>query len=505
MTAQIDPTRQSKLKERDPSAAERLRSLGMNCAVFGVRGRPDAAQLAARGLHALQHRGQEACGIATYEPGEDTFHLEKRRGLVGEHLGKPEVLDKLPGEHAVGHSRYSTSGGGNIRNTQPLFADLATGGVALAHNGQITNARALRRQLVKHGAIFQSTSDTEVILQLAALAQTDTFLKRFIEALRAVEGSYALVGHVKDFMFGARDPAGIRPLVLGHLDGAPILASETCALELLGAKFVRDVENGEIVVCRGSIDTVESIKPFGDRPSRPCLFEYVYFAKPDSVVNGRPVYETRKRMGQRLAEEQPADADVVVPVPDSGVPAAIGYAQASGLPFEMGIIRNHYVARTFIDPSQDQRRMKVRKKHAPNACVLRGKRVVLVDDSIVRGNTCIEIVKMVKEAGAKEVHFRVASPPVIKPDYYGIDMPTEAELFAHGRTIEQMRAELDVTSLGYLSIDGIYWAVGDCARLAGAPAFSDHCFTGDYPTPTQDADEFEEMKQSKLSNLFDVA
>jgi amidophosphoribosyltransferase len=389
-----------------------------------------------------------------------------------------------------------------LRNIQPIFADLAGGGFAVAHNGNLTNARKLRHDLVRDGAIFQSTMDTEVILHLVARSSRPRFLERLIDALQKIEGGYALVGLTGKKLIGARDPVGLRPLVLGRLGDAFVLASETCALDIIGAEFVREVENGEIVVI--SDKGIESHRFTQARPASPCIFEYVYFARPDSIVQGRSVYEVRRRMGHQLAAETMADADVVVPVPDSGVPAALGFSEQSGIPFQMGIIRNHYVGRTFIQPTQVGRQSAISKKHSPNKAVLEGKRVVLVDDSIVRGNTSKKIVQMVKDAGAKEVHFRSASPPIVNPDFYGIDMAAKSELFAAIHTHEEMVRELKVDSLGFLSVPGLYKAIGEPVRNNMMPQFSDHCFTGEYPTPLVDYESDESDKERQLSLLDDA-
>jgi len=475
------------------------------CGVFGVFGSDDASVLTALGLHGLQHRGQEGCGIVSYD---GRFHHERYLGLVGEHFSGADVPKRLPGASAIGHTRYATSGGTILRNVQPLFADLAHGGFAVAHNGNLTNARALREELVENGAIFQSTSDTECILQLIARSRRAKVVDRFVEALHDIQGAYALVCLTNDMMIGARDPIGIRPLVLGDRAGAPILASETCALDMIGAKFVRSIEPGEVVVAvrgRDGAVKVESHFPFPHRKARPCIFEFVYFARPDSHVDGRSVYEIRKRMGMRLAQETGVAADVIVPVPDSGVPAAMGFAKESGLPYELGIIRNHYVGRTFIQPKQEIRALGVRLKHSANRDVLKGKRVVLVDDSIVRGTTSQKIVRMVREAGAAEVHFRSASPPIKHPDFYGIDMPVETDLMAARMTHEQMVAELNVDSLGFLSVDGLYWAMGEARRDTQNPQFTDHAFTGDYPTPLVDLHSDRADRDFQLSLLADYA
>ena len=463
-------------------------TLREECGVFGILGHPEAATLTALGLHALQHRGQEAAGIVSFDGRQ--FHSERQLGLVGDHFTNPATLARIPGNMAMGHVRYSTTGETILRNVQPLFAELEVGGIAIAHNGNLTNGLTLRRRLISQGAICQSTSDTEVVLHLIARSQRTSSSDRFIDALGAIEGAYAMIAMTRTKLIGARDPNGIRPLVLGEIDGRPIFASETCALDIIGAKFVRDVENGEVVVCEiqpdGSI-TIDSFKPFPARRERVCLFEYVYFARPDSVVAGRNVYSARKRMGINLAREVPIEADVVVPVPDGGTPAAIGFAQQSGIPFELGIIRNHYVGRTFIEPTQSIRAFGVKLKHSANRAEIEGKRVVLVDDSIVRGTTSLKIVQMIRDAGAREVHVRVASPMITHSDYYGIDTPDPEKLLANQyRTIEEMCRFIGADSLGFLSIDGLYDAVGGEPRDARAPQFTDHYFTGDYPTALTD-------------------
>ncbi len=450
--------------------------------VFGIYGHPDAAAITALGLHALQHRGEEAAGVVSFDGAR--FHSERRMGLVGDTFSRKDVIERLPGNAAVGHVRYSTTGETILRNVQPLFAELDVGGLAIAHNGNLTNGLTLRRDLIRKGAICQSTSDTEVVLHLVARSLRSRFLDRFIDALMQLEGAYSFVGLTNKKLIGARDPLGIRPLVLGDLNGCPILASETCALDIIGARFVRDVENGEILIISES--GIESIKPFEQKAMRPCIFEYIYFARPDSVVHGRNVYDVRKAFGAELARESAVDADVIVPVPDSGVPAAIGYAQAAGVPYELGIIRNHYVGRTFIQPSQAIRELGVRMKHSANRAIIDGKRIVLIDDSIVRGTTSVKIVHMMREAGAREVHFRIASPPITHPDYYGIDTPTRENLLAARMNLEEMRQYVGADSLAFLSVDGVYRACGYAGRDAASPQFTDHCFTGDYPTPLTD-------------------
>ena len=463
-------------------------TLREECGVFGILGHPDAATLTALGLHALQHRGQEAAGIVSFDGRQ--FHSERQLGLVGDHFTDPASIQRLPGNMAMGHVRYSTTGETILRNVQPLFAELEVGGIAIAHNGNLTNGLTLRKRLIAQGAICQSTSDTEVVLHLIARSQRASSSDRVVDALGAIEGAYAMVALTRTKLIGARDPNGIRPLVLGDLDGKPIFASETCALDIIGAKFVRDVENGEVIICEiqpdGSI-SVDARKPARQVPERPCLFEYVYFARPDSVVSGRSVYTARKNMGINLAKEAPVKADVVVPVPDGGTPAAIGYAQQSGIPFELGIIRNHYVGRTFIEPTQQIRAFGVKLKHSANRAEIAGKRVVLVDDSIVRGTTSVKIVQMMREAGATEVHIRVASPMIFHSDYYGIDTPDPEKLLANQYAdLEAMCRYIGADSLQFLSIDGLYRAVGGEPRNAQAPQFTDHYFTGDYPTQLTD-------------------
>ena len=475
----------------------------LECGVFGIYETDHAAAVTALGLHALQHRGQEACGIASFDG--QRFHTERHMGYVGDAFAGADLTERLPGGFAIGHTRYSTAGGSFIRNVQPMFADLETGGVALAHNGNLTNFLTLREQLVAEGAIFQSTSDSEVILHLVARSRRARIVDRFIDALTQIEGGYALVALTNKKLIGVRDPLGIRPLVLGDLDGKAVLASETCALDMIGAQFVRDVEHGEMVVI--DHEGVTSLRPFPAKQARPCIFEYVYFARPDSVVNGRSVYDVRKRMGRRLAQENPAEVDVVVPVPDSGVPAALGYAQEAGLPFEMGIIRNHYVGRTFIQPTQGARETGVRMKLSPNRSVLAGKRVMLIDDSIVRGTNSVRVVRMVREAGAAEVHLRSASPPIQWPDFYGIDMPDRDKLLAANHSVEEIARILDVDSMGYLSVDGLYWAMDSAPRDPVNPQFTDHYFTGDYPTRLVDREIAEgrnDAADRQLSFLVDA-
>ncbi len=474
-------------------------TLHEECGVFGILGHEDAAALTALGLHALQHRGQEAAGIVSYHKGR--FHSERHMGLVGDHFTDPATLGRLPGDRAMGHVRYSTTGETILRNVQPLFAELEVGGIAIAHNGNFTNGITLRKQLIASGAIFQATSDTEVVLHMIARSRFPSSSDRFVDAIRQVEGGYAMLALTRTKLIAARDPIGIRPLVMGELDGKPIFCSETCALDIIGAKYVRDVENGEVVICEiqkdGSI-TTKAIKPEKPQPERLCLFEYVYFARPDSVVGGRSVYVARKNMGMNLAGEAPVAADVVVPVPDGGTPAALGFAQASGIPFEYGIIRNHYVGRTFIEPTQQIRALGVKLKHSANRAMIEGKRVVLVDDSIVRGTTSQKIVQMVRDAGAKEVHMRIASPPTRASCFYGVDTPEKSKLLASRMSVAEMADFIRVDSLGFLDIEGLYRAVGEPGRNGEQPQFCDACFTGEYPTRLLDFEGHDNVRTLSL-------
>jgi amidophosphoribosyltransferase len=464
------------------------------CGVFGVYGHPDSAALAALGLHALQHRGQEAAGIVAYD-GEQ-FSAHRGMGLVSDNFSSKEVIERLRGHAAIGHVRYATTGEVALRNVQPLFADFEFGGLAICHNGNLTNSYRLRRRLVHRGSLFQSTSDTEVIIHLIATSLKETVEDRLIDALRQVEGAYSLVALSQDEIIGVRDPRGVRPLLLGRLGDAWILASETCALDIIGADFVRDVEPGEVVLIgpRG----VRSVLPFGQPDARFCVFEHIYFARPDSVVEGVSVYDARKRIGRELARESHVDADIVVPVPDSGVPAALGYSQESGIPFELGIIRNHYVGRTFIEPTDQIRHLGVRLKHNASRANLCGQRVILVDDSIVRGTTSIKIVEMVRRAGAREVHMRISSPPTRYPCYYGIATPQREQLLAARYDVVRMAEYIGVDSLAFLSIDGLYRAMGEPRRDPAAPRFCDACFTGDYPIPPVDAEDGKTSVQLSL-------
>ncbi len=471
------------------------------CGVFGVFGHQDAAALTALGLHALQHRGQEAAGIVSFDGA--AFHHERHFGLVDDNFTERAVIDRLPGDRAIGHVRYSTRGGPTDSNIQPLFAGFSGGGFAVAHNGNITNALALQDGLQRRGSIFQSTCDTEVILHLIATSRGERLVDRMVEALSAIEGAWSLVCLSSKKMIGCRDPLGVRPLVLGDLDGTPILASETCALDIIGADFVRDVEPGEMVIV--TRDGIESLRPFQAVRPRFCIFEYVYFSRPDFIVEGRGVYEVRKRIGAELALESPAPGDLVVPVPDSGTPAAIGFAEVAGLPFDLGIIRNHYVGRTFIEPTDAIRHMGVKLKHNANRNILAGKRVVLVDDSIVRGTTSSKIVQMVRDAGASEVHMRIASPPTVHSCFYGVDTPEESKLIAARLSVEEMQDFIKVDSLRFLSIKGLYRAVGEASRNGDAPRFCDACFTGAYPTRLVDHERYgadEREPESKLISLL---
>jgi len=464
------------------------------CGVFGIFGSPDASTLTTLGLHALQHRGQEGAGIVTFDG--DKFNGVRRPGLVGDNFNKPEIISRLPGRNAIGHVRYSTTGDSILKNIQPLFADLAVGGFACAHNGNLTNASMLRKKLVADGSIFQTTSDTETILQLVARSKRVPMVDKIIDALFQVQGAYALVILTNKKLIGVRDPHGIRPLVLGDLNGAPVLASETCALDIIGAKYVRDVENGEIVIISES--GIESVKPFPVVKERPCIFERIYFSRPDSIVDGKTVYYYRKNLGEQLAIENIVNADVVIPVPDSGVPAALGFAQKANIPFELGIIRNHYVGRTFIEPTQNIRQFGVKLKHSANKSYIENKKVVLIDDSIVRGTTARKIVKMIYDAGATEVHFGISCPPITHPDFYGIDTPDYDELLASKKSVEEMRESIGATSLFFLSLNGTYKAMGHKERNATEPQFTDHCFTGDYPTQLLDNEQGTTSKQYSL-------
>jgi len=464
------------------------------CGIFGAINASDAAAATALGLHALQHRGQEAAGIVSFDGSE--FYVRRGLGHVAENFSSSGAIAELPGHMAAGHVRYSTTGGAGLRNVQPLYADLASGGFAVAHNGNISNAMMLRADLVGKGSIFQSTSDTEVIIHLVATSRYPTIADRLVDALRLVEGAYALIVMTPEGMIACRDPLGIRPLVMGRMGESILFASETVAFDVVGAEVIREVEPGELVMVDFSGE-IRSVRPFGSPAPRPCIFEHVYFSRPDSVFAGRSVYEARKAIGKELALEAPCDAELVVPVPDSGVPAAIGFAQASGIPFELGIIRSHYVGRTFIQPSDGARHSSVKRKHNANRALVEGKRIVLIDDSIVRGTTSLKIVEMMREAGAAEVHFRVASPPTAHSCFYGVDTPERSKLLAARMELEPMREFIQANSLAFISIDGLYRAVGHEGRAPVRPQFCDACFTGDYPTSLTDL-ALSEQKTAEL-------
>ena len=464
------------------------------CGIFGVSQTEGAAALVALGLHALQHRGQEAAGITTFDGA--MFHTHRAMGHVAGNFDRDDVIRSLPGEVACGHVRYSTTGETALRNVQPLYAELSSGGFAIAHNGNLSNAMKLRRELVRRGSIFQSTSDTETIIHLVATSSYRTLLDRFIDALKQIEGAYALIVMTPEGMIACRDPLGIRPLVMGKLGDAVIFASESVALDVVGAEFVREVEPGELVIVQGS-DT-RSVRPFAPLSPRPCIFEWVYFSRPDSIVDDQSIYSVRKNIGAQLAIEAPVEADLVIPVPDSGVPAAIGYAQESGIPFELGIIRSHYVGRTFIQPGDKVRHLGVKLKHNANRALIQGKRVVLIDDSIVRGTTSLKIVQMMREAGAAEVHMRIASPPTRHSCFYGVDTPERAKLLAAKHDIGGMTEFIHADSLAFVSIDGLYKALGETHRADIRPKYCDACFTGDYPTSLTDHDDTTSVDQFAL-------
>jgi len=464
------------------------------CGVFGITNHQDASALVALGLHALQHRGQEGCGIVSYDG--TNFHSEKKQGLVSDNFTKGDSIKKLPGNFAIGHNRYSTTGETSFRNIQPFFADLHGGGLSISHNGNLTNAMSLRESLVKDGAIFRTTSDTETIVQLIAKSKREKIIDKIIDALFQIQGAYALVLMTKKKLIGIRDPIGIRPLVLGKLNQSYVLASETCALDLVGAKYIREIENGEIVVIEDK--KLTSIKPFPKQKARPCIFEYIYFARPDSIINNKCAYEYRKNLGKELAKETDVDSDIIVPVPDSGVSAAIGYSQHTNKNFELGLIRNHYVGRTFIEPAQNIRSLGVKLKLSPTKTVLKNKKVILIDDSLVRGTTCHKIVKMLYDAGAKEVHVRISCPEIIFPDFYGIDMPTKEELLAYNKSNKEMCNYIKAKSLKFLSLEGTYKALLGSSekRNPSYPQFSDHYFTGDYPIKPSDV-----LGEGKITQL----
>ncbi len=458
------------------------------CGVFGVTGMAEAANFCALGLHALQHRGQEAGGIVSYEA-ETGFHSARRFGYVRDNFTSAKLMETLPGELAIGHVRYSTAGSKGstqIRDVQPFFGEFSMGGAAIAHNGNITNADALRRELIERGSIFQSGSDSECIIHLMARSLQRTVPERMKDALRRVEGAFSIVAMTRTKLIGVRDPLGVRPLVLGRVgDEGWALSSETCGLDIIGAEFVREVEPGEMVVVENG--KIASHHPFERSKPRFCIFEHVYFSRPDSIIGGRSVYETRAQIGVELAREAPVEADLVCPVPDSGTPAAIGFARESGIRYGMGIIRNQYVGRTFIEPTEQIRNMGVRLKLNVNRALIRDKRVVLVDDSVVRGTTSRKIKEMILDAGAKEVHFRIASPPTAWPCFYGVDTPKREKLLAATMSAEEMRDHLGVDSLKFITLDGLYRAVGEAkGRDADTPQYCDACFSGEYPVAPSD-------------------
>ncbi len=465
------------------------------CGVFGISNAKDASALTALGLHALQHRGQEGCGIVTFDG--EKYYSEKRFGLVGDNFNKEKVLNNLKGNYAIGHNRYSTTGNNILRNIQPFFADTNAGGIGVAHNGNLTNSIALRNKLVEDGAIFYTTSDTETIVQLIAKSKRPKTIDKVIDAIFQIQGGYALVMLTQNSLIGVRDPYGIRPLVIGKLGNSYVLASETCAFDIIGAKFVREVENGEIVLIENN--ELKSIKPFPSKKVRPCVFEYIYFSRPDSLIGGKTAYEHRKNIGRELAKENDTDADIVVPVPDSGNAAAMGFAQELKMNFEHGLIRNHYVGRTFIEPSQKIRSLGVKLKLNANQTTIKNKKIILIDDSLVRGTTSYKIVKMLYDAGAKEVHVKIACPEIRYPDFYGVDTPTKKELLAANKTNDEICEYIGAKTLRFLSVDGLYKAIGFEKRNETYPQLTDHYFTGDYPVKL--VDELGDNKITQLSLL----
>ena len=481
-------TLKKKLTNFDPKIKE-------ECGVFGISNAKDASALTALGLHALQHRGQEGCGIVSFNGKE--YFSEKRFGLVGDNFNKEKVLKKLQGDFAIGHNRYSTTGENTLRNIQPFFADTNAGGIGVAHNGNLTNSISLRKKLVDDGAIFYTTSDTETIVQLIAKSKRSKTIDKIVDAIFQIQGGYALVMLTQTSLVGVRDPYGIRPLVIGKLKDSYVLASETCALDIIGAKFVREVENGEIVLIEKN--ELKSIKPFPIKKVRPCVFEYIYFARPDSMLNGKTAYEYRKNLGSELAKENDINADIVVPVPDSGNAAALGFAQHLKIKFELGLVRNHYVGRTFIEPSQKIRSLGVKLKLNANQSTIKGKKIILVDDSLVRGTTSHKIVKMLYDAGAEEVHVRIACPEIKFPDFYGVDTPTKKELLAANKNNQEICQYIGAKSLKFLSINGMYRAIGFDQRNESYPQLTDHYFTGDYPV--KPIDELGDSKITQLSLL----
>ncbi len=477
-----------KLKIYNPKLKE-------ECGVFGISNTKDASTITALGLHALQHRGQEGCGIVSFDG--EKYHSEKRFGLVGDNFNNEDVIKKLPGNFAIGHNRYSTTGGTTLRNVQPFYADTNAGGIAVSHNGNLTNAITLRNKMVEDGSIFYTTSDTETIVKLIAKSKRSRTIDKIVETLFQIQGGYALVMIAQKTLIGVRDPYGIRPLVIGKLKNSYVFTSETCALDIIGAKFIREVENGEIVYIEN--DKLKSLKPFPQRKKRPCIFEYIYFSRPDSLLNGITAYEYRKKLGAELSKEDDINADLVVPVPDSGNAAAIGYGQCRNLKFELGLIRNHYVGRTFIEPAQKIRSLGVKLKLNANQTSIKDKVVVLVDDSLVRGTTSHKIVNMLYDSGAKEVHLRIACPEIKYPDFYGIDMPSKKELLAANMSVPEICKYVNAKSLKFLSIEGLYRAIGFERRNKDYPQLTDHYFTGEYPIKI--IDELGEEKITQLSLL----
>ncbi len=481
-------TLKKKLKNFNPKLKE-------ECGVFGISDSKDAAALTALGLHALQHRGQEGCGIVSFDGSH--YFSEKRFGLVGDNFNKEKILNKLRGNYAIGHNRYSTTGENTLRNIQPFFADTNAGGIGVAHNGNLTNSISLRKKLVDEGAIFYTTSDTETIVQLIARSKRKKTIDKIVDAIFQIQGGYSLVMLTQTSLVGVRDPYGIRPLVIGKLNNSYVLSSETCALDIIGAKFVREVDNGEIVLIKDN--KIQSIKPFPPRKIRPCVFEYIYFSRPDSILNGKSAYEYRKNLGKELAKESNLKADIVVPVPDSGNAAALGYAQYLGINFELGLTRNHYVGRTFIEPIQKIRSLGVKLKLNANQSTIKNKKIILVDDSLVRGTTSHKIIKMLYDAGAKEVHMKIACPEIKFPDFYGVDTPTKKELLAANKTCDEICKYIGAKTLSFLSIDGLYRAIGFDERNDAYPQLTDHYFTGDYPV--KPVDELGDNKITQLSLL----
>ena len=481
-------TLKNKFKNFDPKLKE-------ECGVFGISNSKDASALTALGLHALQHRGQEGCGIVSFDG--EKYYSEKRFGLVGDNFNKEKVLEKLKGNYAIGHNRYSTTGGTALRNVQPFFADTNSGGIGVSHNGNLTNAITLRNKMVSDGSIFYTTSDTETIVKLIAKSKRIKTIDKIIDAIFQIQGGYALVMIAQNTLIGVRDPYGIRPLVIGKLENSYVFASETCAFDIIGAKFIREVENGEIVYVENN--ELKSVKPFPPRKVKPCVFEYIYFSRPDSILNGKTAYEYRKNFGAQLAKEENLDADLVVPVPDSGTAAALGYAEQKGINFELGLIRNHYVGRTFIEPSQKIRSLGVKLKLNANISVIKNKKIILVDDSLVRGTTSSKIVKMLYDSGAKEVHVRIACPEIKYPDFYGVDTPTKKELLAANKSVQEICELINAKSLKFLSLNGLYLSMGFEKRNDNYPQLTDHYFTGDYPIKI--IDELGEDKITQLSLL----